>query len=249
MQVEERLMRYITVKTPCDENVECVPTTKCQFDLAEILVRELKELGIEDARLDAHCFVYGTLKATEGYENRKKIGFIAHMDTVSEFCEGEITPVRLENYNGEDIKLKECGRVISTEDFPHLKEWKGRTLITSDGRTILGVDDKAGIAEIMEMLRIVIEEKIPHGQISVAFTPDEECGFGAAYFDLDAFDADVAYTLDGDGEGEIQYQNFNACEARFSVEGKSVHPGGISQERDDQCGTSGSRNQSDAPEI
>lgn len=225
MQVEERLMRYITVKTPCDENVECVPTTKCQFDLAEILVRELKELGIEDARLDAHCFVYGTLKATEGYENRKKIGFIAHMDTVSEFCEGEITPVRIENYDGEDVKLKECGRVISTEDFPHLKEWKGRTLITSDGRTILGVDDKAGIAEIMEMLRIIIEEEIPHGQISVAFTPDEECGAGAAYFDFDAFDADVAYTLDGDGEGEIQYQNFNACEAKFTVEGKSVHPG------------------------
>ena len=203
MQVEERLMRYIAVKTPCDENADCVPTTTCQFELAKILVEELKELGIEDAKVDDHCFVYGTLKATSGYENRKKIGFIAHMDTVSEFCEGEITPVRIENYDGEDVKLKECGRVISTEDFPHLKEWKGRTLITSDGHTILGVDDKAGIAEIMEMLRIIIEEEIPHGQISVAFTPDEECGAGAAYFDFDAFDAEVAYTLDGDGEGEI----------------------------------------------
>ncbi len=225
MKVEERLLKYIAVKTPCDEDKETVPTTRCQFDLAEILVNELKELGVENAQLDEKCFVYGTIPATKGYEDKKKIGFIAHMDTVSEFCEGEINPICTPNYNGEDMELGTSGRVLSIKDFPHLKECKGRTLITSDGNTILGVDDKAGIAEIMQMIEILRDENIPHGQISVAFTPDEECGSGAAHFDFQKFGAEAAYTLDGDGEGEIQYQNFNACEARFEIEGKNVHPG------------------------
>ncbi|MEY8508394.1 peptidase T [Lachnospiraceae bacterium 42-17] len=225
MKVEERLLKYVAVKTPCDEEKETVPTTNCQFALAKMLVEELRELGVSDAELDEKCFVYGIIPATEGYEDKKKIGFIAHMDTVSEFCEGEITPVCTPDYNGEDLVLGTSGRVLSTKDFPHLKECKGRTLITSDGNTILGVDDKAGIAEIMQMIEILRDEKIPHGQISVAFTPDEECGSGAAHFDLEKFDAEVAYTLDGDGEGEIQYQNFNACEAKFEIQGKNVHPG------------------------
>lgn len=225
MKVEERLLKYIAVKTPCDEDKETVPTTQCQFNLAKILVEELKELGVENAELDEKCFVYGKLPATEGYEDRKKIGFIAHMDTVSEFCDGEITPICTPDYDGEDMKLGTSGRVLSTKDFPHLKECRGRTLITSDGNTILGVDDKAGIAEIMQLLEILQAENIPHGQISVAFTPDEECGSGAAHFDFEKFDAEAAYTLDGDGEGEIQYQNFNACEAKFEIEGKNVHPG------------------------
>lgn len=225
MKVEERLLKYISVKTPCDENSKTVPTTQCQFDLAKILVEELKELGVENAQLDEHGFVYATLKATEGYENKKKIGFIAHMDTVSEFCEGEIKPVCTPNYNGEDMELGTSGRVLSTKDFPHLKDCKGRTLITSDGNTILGVDDKAGIAEAIQLLQILRDENIPHGQISIAFTPDEECGSGEPYFDIEKFDAEVAYTLDGDGEGEIQYQNFNACGATFEIQGKNVHPG------------------------
>lgn len=225
MKVEERLKRYVEVKTPCDENSEAVPTSQCQFDLAKILLEELKELGVENAVLDEKCFVYGILPATEGYESKKKIGFIAHMDTVPEFCEGDIHPVFTPNYDGEDFPLGTSGRMLSVKEFPHLKECKGRTLITSDGTTILGVDDKAGIAEIMQMLQILRDEKIPHGQISVAFTPDEECGSGAAHFDFEAFGAEAAYTLDGDGEGEIQYQNFNACEARFDIQGKNVHPG------------------------
>ena len=147
------------------------------------------------------------------------------MDTVSEFCDREIRPVITPDYNGEDMELGTSGRVLSTKDFPHLKALKGRTLITSDGNTILGVDDKAGIAEIMQLIEILRDENIPHGQISIAFTPDEECGSGAAHFDFEKFDAEVAYTLDGDGEGEIQYQNFNACEAKFEIEGKNVHPG------------------------
>lgn len=225
MEVEERLLKYISIKTPCDENSDKVPTTSCQFNLAKILADELKDLGLTKVILDDKCFVYGILPATPGYETRKKLGFIAHMDTVQEFCEGEIHPVCTPDYNGEDLVLGDSGRILTTKDFPHLKALKGRTLITSDGNTILGVDDKAGIAEIMRLLEILQTEQIPHGQISVAFTPDEECGSGAAHFDFEAFDAEVAYTMDGDGEGEIQYQNFNACEAKFEINGKNVHPG------------------------
>lgn len=225
MEVEERLLKYISIKTPCDENSDKVPTTSCQFNLAKILADELKDLGLTKVILDDKCFVYGILPATPGYETRKKLGFIAHMDTVQEFCEGEIHPVCTPDYNGEDLVLGDSGRILTTKDFPHLKALKGRTLITSDGNTILGVDDKAGIAEIMKLLEILQTEQIPHGQISVAFTPDEECGSGAAHFDFEAFDAEVAYTMDGDGEGEIQYQNFNACEAKFEINGKNVHPG------------------------
>ena len=225
MEVEERLLKYISIKTPCDENSDKVPTTSCQFNLAKILADELKDLGLTKVILDDKCFVYGILPATPGYETRKKLGFIAHMDTVQEFCEGEIHPVCTPDYNGEDLVLGDSGRILTTKDFPHLKALKGRTLITSDGNTILGVDDKAGIAEIMQLLEILQTEQIPHGQISVAFTPDEECGSGAAHFDFEAFDAEVAYTMDGDEEGEIQYQNFNACEAKFEINGKNVHPG------------------------
>lgn len=225
MEVEERLLKYISIKTPCDENSDKVPTTSCQFNLAKILADELKDLGLTKVILDDKCFVYGILPATPGYETRKKLGFIAHMDTVQEFCEGEIHPVCTPDYNGEDLVLGDSGRILTTKDFPHLKALKGRTLITCDGNTILGVDDKAGIAEIMQLLEILQTEQIPHGQISVAFTPDEECGSGAAHFDFEAFDAEVAYTMDGDGEGEIQYQNFNACEAKFEINGKNVHPG------------------------
>lgn len=225
MEVEERLLKYISIKTPCDENSDKVPTTSCQFNLAKILADELKDLGLTKVILDDKCFVYGILPATPGYETRKKLGFIAHMDTVQEFCEGEIHPVCTPDYNGEDLVLGDSGRILTTKDFPHLKALKGRTLITSDGNTILGVDDKAGIAEIMQLLEILQTEQIPHGQISVAFTPDEECGSGAAHFDFEAFDAEVSYTMDGDGEGEIQYQNFNACEAKFEINGKNVHPG------------------------
>ncbi len=225
MKAYERMLKYILIKTPCDEQSEATPTTQCQFDLARVLVEELKELGVENAVLDEKCFVYGIIPATPGYEDKTKIGFIAHMDTVAEFTDGDIKPVLTENYNGEDLPLGTSGRVLTVKNFPHLAALKGRTLITSDGTTILGVDNKAGIAEIMTMIERINEEKIPHGQISVAFTPDEECGSGAAHFDVERFGADFAYTLDGDGEGEVQYQNFNACEAIFEVNGVNVHPG------------------------
>ena len=225
MKAYERMLKYIMIKTPCNEESETTPTSQCQFELAHVLVEELKELGVVNAAVDEECFVYGIIPATPGYEDKTKIGFIAHMDTVAEFCDAEIKPVLTENYNGEDLPLGDSGRVLTVKNFPHLPSLKGRTLITSDGNTILGVDDKAGIAEIMTMIERINEENIPHGQISIAFTPDEETGTGASHFNVERFGAEYAYTLDGDGEGEIQYQNFNACEATFEVNGVNVHPG------------------------
>ena len=225
MRAYERLLNYVVVRTPSDENSETVPSSKCQFDLAKILVEELKELGLSDAHDDGNCYVYASLPATPGYEDKTKLGFIAHMDTVSDFCDHDIVPVITENYDGGDLCLGNSGRTLTVKDFPHLPELKGRTLITSDGTTVLGVDDKAGIAEIMTMLERVINENIPHGKICVAFTPDEEIGTGASHFNVEEFGADFGYTLDGDGEGEIQFENFNACKANFEITGFNVHPG------------------------
>ena len=225
MRAYERLLKYVVVRTPSDENSSTVPSSPCQFELGKILVEELKSLGVDNAYMDEKGFVYGKLPATSGYEDKVKLGFIAHMDTVADFCDHDIVPVITENYNGEDFPLGTSGRTLTLTDFPHLADCKGRTLITSDGTTILGVDDKAGIAEIMTMLEKVISENIPHGQICVAFTPDEEIGTGAQSFNVEAFDADFGYTLDGDGEGEIQFENFNAYKADFEITGVSVHPG------------------------
>lgn len=221
----ERLLKYVVVRTPSDENSETVPSSQCQFDLAHLLEAEMKELGLTDVYLDDQCYLYGKLPATEGLEDKPAIGFIAHMDTVSDFCDHDITPVITENYNGEDLALGTSGLTLSTETFPHLKDLKGRTLITSDGTTVLGADDKAGIAEILTVIEQLQEQNIPHGPICVAFTPDEEIGTGASHFDVERFGADYGYTLDGDTEGEIQYENFNACKACFDIAGVSVHPG------------------------
>lgn len=225
MKAYERLLKYVVIRTPSNEGGTTVPTTECQFDLARVLEQELKEIGVPDVVLNDKCFVYGKLPATKGYEDAPKIGFLAHMDTVSDFCDGEITPVITENYDGKDLALGDSGRTLQVKDFPHLPSLAGRTLITSDGNTILGVDDKAGVAEIMTAIERIIQEEIPHGQICIAFTPDEEAGTGSHSFDVPYFDADFAYTLDGDCEGEIQYENFNACSATFEIEGFSVHPG------------------------
>lgn len=225
MNAHERLLNYVVVRTPSDENSETVPSSTCQFDLARILEKEMKELGLTDVQLDESCYLYGKLPATPGYENKDSIGFIAHMDTVSDFCDGDIHPVITENYNGEDLVLGDSGRILSVQNFPHLKELKGRTLITTDGTTVLGADDKAGIAEILTMVERLQKENIPHGPICVAFTPDEEIGTGASHFNVEQFGAKYAYTLDGDTEGEIQYENFNACKAVFDITGFNVHPG------------------------
>lgn len=225
MKAYERLLKYVAVRTPSDENSETVPSSQCQFDLARILEAEMKELGLKDVHLDEQCYLYGNLPATEGLEDKPAIGFIAHMDTVSDFCDHDIVPVVTENYNGEAMEIGNSGLILSPETFPHLKDLKGRTLITSDGTTVLGADDKAGIAEILTMIERVQAENIPHGKLCVAFTPDEEIGTGASHFNIEEFGADYGYTLDGDTEGEIQYENFNACKARFDIKGFNVHPG------------------------
>lgn len=225
MRAYERFLNYAVIRTPSDENSGTFPSSQCQFQLANLLAEEMKELGLQDVEVEEHCYVYGKLPATPGYENKIKLGFIAHMDTVSDFCDHDIKPIIHENYNGGDLPLGTSGHMLTVKDFPHLPNLAGRTLITTDGTTVLGADDKAGIAEILTMVERLQTEQIPHGPISVAFTPDEEIGTGTAHFDVKKFDADYGYTLDGGQEGEIQYENFNACGADFEIQGFSVHPG------------------------
>ena len=225
MRAYERFLTYAAIRTPSDENSTTSPSSKCQFELADLLKDEMLAIGIADAHVTEYCYVYGTIPATPGLESKPKIGFIAHMDTVSDYCDHDIKPIVHENYDGGDLALGTSGRTLSVKDFPHLPSLKGRTLITTDGTTVLGADDKAGIAEIMTMAERLIKENIPHGTICIAFTPDEEVGAGTAHFDVETFGADFAYTLDGDSEGEIQYENFNACKADFEITGFGVHPG------------------------
>lgn len=225
MRAYERMLNYVKVWTTSDSSSETVPSTSRQFDLAKLLVEEMKELGIEDAHVDDKCYVYGTLPATKGYEDKSKLGFISHLDTSEDISGQNVNPQIIENYDGEDIVLGDSGRVIKVSDFPHLKNFKGRTLITTDGTTLLGADDKAGIAEIMTAIEIIQKENIPHGKISIGFNPDEEIGTGAHNFDVEKFGADFAYTLDGWLEGQIEYENFNASTATFEIKGINVHPG------------------------
>ena len=224
-KVTERFLKYVKIPTASREESTSVPSTPCQFNLAHFLVEELHELGISNAFVDEKCYVYAKLPASEGCENAPAMGFISHMDTVSDFADHGVEPVITEDYDGQDFPLGESGRVLKVTDFPHLATLKGRTLITSDGTTILGADDKAGVAEIMTMVEEILEKDIPHGPISIGFTPDEEIGCGADYFDVPGFGADYAYTVDGGTEGSIEYENFNAAGAELTVHGFNVHPG------------------------
>ena len=225
MRAYERLLKYVTVGTPSDDRSSTVPTSACQFKLAELLVEELHGLGLADAYVDDKCYVYGILPATEGYEAATKIGFVAHMDTSPDFNGFDVKPQIIENYDGGEVVLGDSGRVLSLDAFPHLPKLKGRTLITTDGTSLLGADDKAGVAEIMTLLEQLIDGDMPHGQISVCFTPDEEVGSGADHFNIPTFDAEFAYTVDGGAEGEVEFENFNACAAKFEVNGFNIHPG------------------------
>ena len=225
MRAYERLLNYVKVYTTSDPVSDTHPTTARQFDLARMLVKELQDLGLADAHVDEHCYVYATLPATPGHEAAKGLGFIAHMDTSPDAPGENVKPQIHENYDGGDVVLPGTGAVLSTRQFPFLAKLKGQTLITTDGTTLLGADDKAGVAEIMTMLEILQKENRPHGKICVGFTPDEEVGKGADLFDLDYFEADFAYTVDGDYEGEVAYENFNAASAEFTIKGVNVHPG------------------------
>lgn len=225
MRAYERLLKYVSVYTTSDPDSATVPSSMRQYDLAHQLVEELKALGLENVHVDENCVVYGWLSATPGCEDRPALGFIAHMDTAPD-CSGEnVKPQIIENYDGGDVLLAGSGERLCPAAFPTLKNLAGMTLITTDGTTLLGADDKAGIAEIMTALESIISEKKPHGKLCIAFTPDEEVGAGVDHFDVEKFGAVYAYTVDGGEEGEIAYETFNACSAEVAVEGLSVHPG------------------------
>lgn len=225
MRAYERLLNYVKVDTPSDPHSETTPSSACQFDLARLLVEELKALGVGNAHVDDKCYVYASIPATAGYEKCKRLGFIAHMDTAPDFNGKGVNPKVTPDYDGNDLVLGTSGYVLRVKDFPELSNMKGRTLITTDGTSLLGADDKAGIAEIMTMAERILTENIPHGKICIGFTPDEEIGAGADHFDVEKFGADIAYTLDGGMEGEIEYENFNAAGADFVIHGNNVHPG------------------------
>lgn len=225
MKVEERLLKYVSYWTTSDESCSDIPSSEREFTLAKALKQELETLGLTNILLTDHCYVYAKLPATPGMENCKSIGFIAHMDTAPDFSGKDVKPQIIPDYDGNDVLLKGSGTYLKVSDFPTLKTLKGRTLITTDGTTLLGADDKAGVSEIMTAVEQIITEKIPHGDIWIGFTPDEEVGSGADLFDLDYFKARFAYTVDGDYEGEVAYENFNAASASFEIKGVNVHPG------------------------
>ena len=224
MQAYEYLLKYVKVYTTSDPEVETCPSSLRQLDLAKILVEDLKKIGVADARMDENGYVYGSVPATAGCEDKHALGLIAHMDTAPDASGENVNPILHENYDGEAVTLP-AGLVLDPERFPFLRKMKGETLITTDGSTLLGADDKAGISEIMETVETIIREGKPHGKLCIGFTPDEEIGRGADLFDIPGFGADFAYTVDGGDVGGIEYENFNAAAARVKVKGLSVHPG------------------------
>ena len=224
MRAYERLLNYVKIHTTSDETRKRTPTSNREFDLARPLALELQALGLT-AEIDKHCYVRGRLDATAGYEDAPCVGFIAHVDTAPDFSGEGVKPRLIPNYDGGDLPLGNSGRVLSVAAFPHLPSLAGRTLIVTDGTTLLGADDKAGVAEIMTLLEEIVTRRTPHGRIAVCFTPDEEVGRGTAFFDIPRFGADFAYTVDGGREGEVVAENFNASAAEITFAGVNVHPG------------------------
>ncbi len=224
--LKERFLRYIKIDTQSDENCENTPSTEKQFNLARMLKKELEDLGLSDVSLDDKCYLMATLPAN----TTKKvpvIGFIAHMDTSPDMPGAVETPLIIPNYTGGDIVLnKEKDIKLSQKDFPELSDYIGQTIIATDGTTLLGADDKAGIAEIITAVEYLLKNPhIEHGTIKIGFTPDEEIGRGVDHFDVAKFAADFAYTLDGGGIGELEYENFNAAGAKLFIQGRNIHPG------------------------
>ncbi|MCF0149067.1 MAG: peptidase T [Clostridium sp.] len=223
-KVEERFLEYVKINTKSDETTRVTPSTKGQLVLAEILLNELKELGLKDARISEHGYVYATLEKNCD-KDLPAIGFIAHMDTAPDYSGENVNPKIVENYDGGDIKLNDSV-VLSPKFSPELKEYIGQRLITTDGNTLLGADDKAGLAEIMTAVEYLINNpEIKHGDIKIGFTPDEEIGEGADHFDVEGFGADFAYTMDGGRIGELEFENFNAAGVKVKIKGVNVHPG------------------------
>ena len=224
MDILKRFERYVTIETTSDEASDTAPSTAIQLNLARVLEQELKEIGVPKVMLDEYGIVYGWLPASEGLEKCPPIGFIAHMDTAPAASGKDVKICYHENYDGKDVRLND-ELTLSVKMFPHLSKLAGRTLLTTDGHTLLGADDKAGITEIMTAIERVISEEKPHGPICIAFTPDEEIGRGADNFNVDLFGADYAYTVDGGPENDLAWETFNAASAQIKVHGVSVHPG------------------------
>ena len=223
--LKDRFLRYVKFETRSDEKSETIPSTPTQLEFAKILAKELEEIGMENVYVNDACFVNATLPGNVD-KDVPVIGFIAHMDT-ADFNATNVNPKIVENYDGKDIVLNEAKDIVlSVEEFPNLKNYVGKTVITTDGTTLLGADDKAGIVEIVEAIKYLIEHpEIKHGTVKVAFGPDEEIGRGADNFNVEEFGADFAYTMDGGPVGELEYESFNAAGAVFKIKGKSVHPG------------------------
>ena len=224
MTLQERFLRYVKINTTSDENGQGCPSAACEWELAKLLADEMRAMGVSNVRLDAHAYVYGEIPAN--CEHAPAIGLIAHMDTV-DAVPGRTFQPRVVEYQGGDICLNaEKGIVLSEKDFPELSQRRGKHLIVTDGTTVLGADDKAGVAEIMTLCeRVLQDSSIRHGKICIGFTPDEEIGSGADLFDVPAFGADFAYTVDGGEINELEYENFNAASAKVTVHGRNIHPG------------------------
>jgi tripeptide aminopeptidase len=224
--VIERFLKYVKIDTQSLEDMDTVPSTEKQKNLAKILVEELKEIGVTNVRMEEHGYVYGTIPAT----SKKKlpvIGFISHMDTSNAISGKDVNPKIISNYNGKDIVLNEELKItLEISQYPGLANYIGQDLIVTDGTTLLGADDKAGVAEIMFLAETLLTHpEIEHGTIQIGFTPDEEVGRGVDFFDVEGFGADFAYTIDGGELGEIEYENFNAAGAKLMIQGTSIHPG------------------------
>ena len=225
-QLIERFIKYVTIDTESDPNNPAFPSTENQWDLANVLVEDLKVIGMQDIHLDKNCYIMATLPSNVSH-NVPIIGFVSHMDTSPDFTGKNVKPQIIENYQGNDIILnKEKNIILSPDYFEDLLQYKGQTIITTDGTTLLGADDKAGITEIVTAMEYLIQHpEIKHGTIRICFTPDEEVGKGAHLFDVEKFGAEWAYTMDGSQIGELEYENFNAASAVVTVTGKIVHPG------------------------
>lgn len=226
MKVQDRFLKYVSFDTQSQEESNLTPSTLKQLKLAEYLVDELKYIGVDDAYVDEFGIVYGSVSSNVDNSNVPTIGFIAHMDTSPDMSGENVNPKIIKNYDGNDIILnEELNIVMGPAEFESLNRKVGEDLIVTDGTTLLGADDKAGIAEIMTTLDIIISNDIPHGTIKIAFTPDEEVGRGADHFDVKKFAADFAYTVDGGEVDFVEYENFNAATANINIQGRSIHPG------------------------
>ena len=222
----DRFIKYVTIDTESDPNNPEFPSTENQWNLAKILEKELNQIGMQEVELDKNCYIMATLPSNLNYEV-PTIGFVAHIDTSPDFTGANVKPQIIENYNGKDITLnKEKNIILSPDYFEDLLQYKGQTIITTDGTTLLGADDKGGVTEIVTAMEYLINHpEIKHGKIRICFTPDEEVGKGAHKFDVKKFGADWAYTMDGSQIGELEYENFNAASAKITINGKIVHPG------------------------